>query len=150
MSEPSTTTIPSTLQQIKALVAACLCAVVLQSFLPAPAQAADELRSVVVADPYLEMRTGPGRGYPIFHVVDRGESVQIVMQRTSWYLVRSDRGKEGWVERAQMEKTLQPDGQQVSFAAAILKTLPMPSGRQACSPVILAGRILFLCMAVIR
>ena len=118
MSAPSTTTIPSTLQQIKALVAACLCAVVLQSVLSAPAQAADELRSVVVADPYLEMRTGPGRGYPIFHVVDRGEPVQIVMQRTSWYLVRSDRGKEGWVERAQMEKTLQPDGQQVSFAAA--------------------------------
>ena len=118
MSEPSITTTPSTLQQTKAIIAACLCVVVLQSFLTAPAQAADELRSVVVADPYLEMHTGPGRGYPIFHVIDRGEAVDIIMQRTSWYLVRSDRGKEGWVDRAQMQKTLQPDGQQVSFEAA--------------------------------
>jgi len=66
------------------------------------------------------MRTGPGRGYPIFHVIDRGESVDIVMQRTDWYLVRSDKGEEGWVDRAQMEKTLQPDGVQVSFQRATI------------------------------
>ena len=118
MSEPNITTIPSTPQRIKAIFAACLCAVVLQSFLTAPLQAAEELQSVVVADPYLEMHTGPGSGYPVFHVIDRGESVEVVKQRTSWYLVRSDRGKEGWVERAQMEQTLQPDGQQVSFNEA--------------------------------
>jgi len=118
MSEPNITTIPSTPQRIKAIFAACLCAVVLQSFLTAPLQAAEELRSVIVADPYLEMHTGPGSGYPVFHVIDRGESVEIVKQRTSWYLVRSDRGKEGWVDRAQMEQTLQPDGQQVSFNEA--------------------------------
>ncbi len=64
------------------------------------------------------MRTGPGRGYPIFHVVDRGESVDILMQRTDWYQVRTARGKEGWVDREQMEQTLQPDGDQVSFERA--------------------------------
>ncbi|MCJ7590320.1 MAG: SH3 domain-containing protein [Woeseiaceae bacterium] len=80
--------------------------------------AADEYRSVTVADPYLEMRTGPGRGYPIYNVVDRGESVDVIKQRTEWYLVRADNGKEGWVERAQMELTLQPDGNAVSFALA--------------------------------
>ena len=46
------------------------------------------------------MRTGPGRGYPIFHVIDRGESVDIIMQRTDWYQVRAENGKEGWVDRA--------------------------------------------------
>ncbi len=116
MSEPSTTTIPSTLQQIKATIAACLCAVVLQIFLTAPLQAADEYRSVTVADPYLEMRTGPEDGYPIFHVVDRGESVEILMQRTDWFKVRTEKGKEGWVDRAQMVLTLKPDGSAVSFA----------------------------------
>jgi len=118
MSELNTTTIPSTPQQTKAFIAACLCAVVLQIFLTAPSQAADEFRSVTVADPYLEMRTGPGGGYPIFHVIDRGETAEIIMQRTDWFLVRSDRGKEGWVDRAQMELTLQPDGQHVSFQEA--------------------------------
>jgi len=118
MSEHSTSTTPSTPQRTKSAFAVCLCAVVLQIFLAAPSLADEDYRTVVVADPYLEMRTGPGRGYPIFHVVDRGETVEIVMQRTDWYLVRSDRGKEGWVDRAQMEQTLQPDGQQVSFARA--------------------------------
>ena len=118
MSEPSTTIIPSTPQQIKATVAACLCAVVLQIFLTAPLQAADEYRSVTVAEPYVEMRTGPGKGYPVFHVVDRGESVDIIKQRTDWFLVRSDKGKEGWVVRAQMELTLQADGRAVSFKEA--------------------------------
>ena len=39
---------------------------------------ADELAEVKVADPYLEMRTGPGEGYPIFHVVDRDEFVEVI------------------------------------------------------------------------
>ncbi len=121
MSEPSITTTPSTPQLTRrsSVWFGCLVAVVvLQIFLTAPVQAADDYRSVAVADPYLEMRTGPGRGYPIFHVVDRGESVDIIMQRTDWFQVRAENGKEGWVDRAQMELTLQPDGDQVSFEQA--------------------------------
>ena len=110
MSEPSITTIPSTPQPTKSLWPGCLVAVVLQLFLAAPVLAADESRTVTVADPFLEMHTGPGGGYPIFHVVDRGDNVDVLKQRTEWYLVRTDKGKEGWVERAQMELTLQPDG----------------------------------------
>ena len=90
MSEHSTTTIPST-SRSKFVWLACLIFIALQAFAPGHAKAADEkLRSVAVADPFLEMHTGPGRGYPIFHVVDRGESVDIVMQRTDWYQVRTD------------------------------------------------------------
>jgi len=123
MSEPSITTIPSTPQPTKsACFGGLVAVVVLQILLTAlPVRAADDYRSVAVSDPYLEMRTGPGRGYPIFHVVDRGESVDIIMQRTDWYLVRADNGKEGWVDRSQMEQTLQPDGEQVSFEQAKLQ-----------------------------
>ena len=122
MSEPSTTIIPSTPQLTKSAWFGYVAVVVLQIFLSAPLYAAaDELRGVTIADPYLELHTGPGRGYPIFHVVDRGESVDIVMQRTDWYLVRADNGKEGWVDREQMELTLQPDGRQVSFERASIE-----------------------------
>lgn len=65
---------------------------------------------VTVDDPYLEMHTGPGRGYPVYHVVDRGESVEVLGQRTDWYRVRTIKGKKGWVHRAQLERTLRPDG----------------------------------------
>jgi hypothetical protein len=73
---------------------------------------------VAVADPYLEMHTGPGRGYPIFHVVDRGESVEIIMQRTDWYLVRDADGDEGWVDQDQMELTLTGDGSEFDVERA--------------------------------
>src|ERR1700694_4075240 len=65
---------------------------------------------VTVGEAYLELHTGPGRGYPIFRVVGRGESVDILKRRTDWFKVRDDRGKEGWVDRAQMERTLLADG----------------------------------------
>ncbi len=89
-------------------------------FLTATTMAADNLRSVGVAEPYLELRTGPGHGYPIFHVVDRGESVAIVMQRTDWFLVRAANGKEGWVDSAQMQLTLRADGSSASSATAAI------------------------------
>jgi len=76
---------------------------------------------VAVADPYLEMHTGPGRGYPIFHVVDRGESIEIIKQRTDWFLVRDADGDEGWVDQDQMELTMNPDGSEVDFARAGLE-----------------------------
>ena len=36
-------------------------------------------REVVIADPYIELHTGPGRGYPIFHVADRGDKESVVI-----------------------------------------------------------------------
>ncbi len=121
MSERSTTIIPST-SHSNSVWLACLIFIALQAFAPGQAKAADEtLRSVAVADPFLELHTGPGRGYPIYHVVDRGEFVRIVMQRTGWYLVRAADGKEGWVDQAQMEMTLKPDGSEVEFGRATLE-----------------------------
>ena len=89
-----------------------------QAFAWASAFAAGNYRTVSVADPYLEMHTGPGRGYPKFHVVDRGEVVEVIKRRTDWFLVRDAGGVEGWVDRAQMELTLQPDGEEVEFSEA--------------------------------
>jgi len=80
-------------------------------------QAAERYRTVSVADPYLDMHTGPGRGYPKFFVVERGESVAIIKRRTDWFLVRTDKDTEGWVNRDQMERTLQPAGDTLDFSA---------------------------------
>lgn len=70
------------------------------------AQAARELVDVTVTDPYLELHTGPGPGYPVFYVVERNETVTILKRKTSWYKVRTNRGREGWVPREQLERTL--------------------------------------------
>jgi len=68
---------------------------------------AKELVSVTISDAYIDMHTGPGRGYPIFHVIKRHEQVQIVKNKTDWFLVRTlDREpNEGWVFRADMLRT---------------------------------------------
>ncbi|MDX1404851.1 MAG: SH3 domain-containing protein [Woeseiaceae bacterium] len=97
---------------------AVLALILSQSANPLYAQASGEYRTVSVADPYLELHTGPGGGYPIFHVIDRGETVEIMMRRTDWFQVRGADGTVGWVDRAQMERTLQPAGSFIEFAEA--------------------------------
>ena len=116
MSELSITTTHSTSRSIKSLILAVL--VLTRIFTSEIAQAAEDYRSVSVADPYLEMHTGPGKGYPVFHVVDRGEEIDILMRRTDWFQVRTPDGTEGWVDRAQMERTLVPTGSPIEFAEA--------------------------------
>jgi uncharacterized protein YgiM (DUF1202 family) len=75
-----------------------------------PALAADELQRVQIADPYIELHTGPGRGYPVFHVIERDQWVEIGIQKTDWFKVSDENGKQGWVERSQLERTLTEKG----------------------------------------
>lgn len=76
--------------------------------------------SVQIADPYIEMRTGPGRGYPVFNVEERSAWITIIKRKTNWFKVRNDKGKEGWVKREQMELTLSPDGLPTRFNDATM------------------------------
>jgi Bacterial SH3 domain len=79
-------------------------------FLASTTAAWAEGPTVTVADPYLEMRTGPGRGFPVFNVVERGESVRVEKRRTDWFQVLDARGRKGWVHKDQMAQTLVPAG----------------------------------------
>jgi len=117
MSERSITTIHSTPRLTSVSWTLLLLLVMSQVLTAEPAYAKTDYRSVSVADPYLEMRTGPGIGYPKFYIVDRGDSVDILKRRTDWFLVRAENGKEGWVSREQLQRTLQPDGQETKFEA---------------------------------
>ena len=70
---------------------------------------------VKVADPYIEIHTGAGRGYPIFYVVARDEWVQLLYRKTDWFRVLTEDGKEGWVSAAQLSMTLNPSGKRVDI-----------------------------------
>jgi hypothetical protein len=83
---------------------------------PLAAHAAEDSARVQVADPYIELHTGPGRGYPVFHVSERGEWVVITLRRTTWYQVRTDKGIEGWVNQRQLVATLNEAGERVAIA----------------------------------
>jgi uncharacterized protein YraI len=62
--------------------------------------------AVEVADAYLELHTGPGRGYPVTSVIPRGDRIKVLKRRTDWYLLRDNRGHEGWAKRQAMALTL--------------------------------------------
>ncbi|MBS0364311.1 MAG: SH3 domain-containing protein [Proteobacteria bacterium] len=80
----------------------------------APAGSREHLQLFVTA-PYLELHTGPGRGYPVFSVVARDGSVDVLFRRTDWFKVRTERGVEGWASLADMQKTVLADGSTFHF-----------------------------------
>lgn len=80
-------------------------------------------REVVVTDPYLELHTGPGKGYPVFHVVARDEQVEVLKERTSWYLIRERQGREGWVAEQQLLATLELNGGPIKLDVPTLANL---------------------------
>jgi hypothetical protein len=82
-----------------------------QSLLTVTAHAATKSLEVVVAEPFIEMRSGPGRGFPVTYVVGRGDSVQVLFSRTDWFKVRAPRGQEGWVKREELAKTMLASGE---------------------------------------
>lgn len=81
---------------------------------------AAEYQRVQVQDPYMDLHTGPGRGFPAVQVVERDEWVEILMRKTDWFKVRTEQGKEGWVARSQMEKTLTEAGVRKNFRDVLM------------------------------
>ncbi len=70
----------------------------------------DKPLQVTVSDAFINVYSGPGRGYPIFHVVERDEVITLLKSRTSWIKIQTKRGVTGWIKRSDMQLTLSPDG----------------------------------------
>ena len=61
----------------------------------APVVAKEPKAPVVVRDAFLDLRTGPGRGFPAAYSAARGDTVLLLRQRTDWIKVRTDGGARG-------------------------------------------------------
>ncbi len=83
------------------------------------AEGQGEVQYVVIADPYIDLRTGAGSGYPVTQVAERGDEIAILKRRTQWFKVLTRRGYEGWVFEDQLQRTLQPlSGELVSVTTS--------------------------------
>lgn len=74
------------------------------------------LQQVEIAAPYVDLHSGSGGGYPVFHALERGEVVEIIQKRAQWFKVRSSKGIEGWVHFDQMTQTIAPNGDPIEFS----------------------------------
>ena len=84
--------------------------------------------TVTIADPFIELRTGPGRGYPVIHVVEKGQSVVLIQRRTQWVEVQAPRGHRGWVSRAELGRTLDATGEYLALQERSLSDYFRPHG----------------------
>jgi hypothetical protein len=71
---------------------------------------------VTVNDAFINVHNAPGRGYPIFHVVERGETITLLKMHTDWIKIKTVRGIEGWIKRKDVLLTLGPDGAAPEFS----------------------------------
>ncbi len=71
---------------------------------------------VTVNDAFINVYNAPGRGYPIFHVVERDETITLLKMKTDWIKIKTARGIEGWIKRSDVLLTLGPDGIAPEFA----------------------------------
>ncbi len=68
-----------------------------------------------VRDAYIDLRTQPGRGYPVFFVAERDERIELLKRRTDWILVRTPGGTEGWAHVDDIGRTVDDSGATLSF-----------------------------------
>lgn len=80
----------------------------------------DPVLRVQVTDPYLELHTAPGAGFPVFYVVERNEWIEVLKRKTDWFKVRTANEKEGWVSQLQMESTLTELGEKLTFRDTLI------------------------------
>jgi uncharacterized protein YgiM (DUF1202 family) len=72
--------------------------------------------TITVAAPFIELRTGPGRGYPIVHVAEKGEQLRVYKRITDWYRVETSSGIDGWVKNTELNDNLAEDGSLAVFS----------------------------------
>ncbi len=88
------------------------------AIIAAPQAAFAETTRLTVVDAYAELHTGPGRGYPVFQVIERGQHFTLLKRRTEWFLVESEDGTRGWMPLHAVEAAEDVTGARVSFGGA--------------------------------
>ena len=81
------------------------------------AQAEQEYLQSTVVEAYVEMRTSPGRGYPVFYIAERGELITLLKRKTDWIKLRNYRGVEGWAHIDDVGRTVDAAGDPLAFRA---------------------------------
>ncbi|MEK6750430.1 MAG: SH3 domain-containing protein [Pseudomonadota bacterium] len=73
---------------------------------------------VTIEQAYVDLHTGPGAGYPVYTVVERGGRVVVLAEQGDWYKVQSERRQVGWLANTALAQARVSATPRVTFAAA--------------------------------
>jgi len=82
---------------------------------------ADEPIRVKVTSEFIELHTGPGRGYPAFHAIERNEPITLIKSKNIWIKAVTDDGIEGWINRNDIVNTIGLNGEEVRLGIASIE-----------------------------
>ena len=82
---------------------------------------ADELIRIKVTSEFIDLHTGPGRGYPAFHALERNEPVTLIKSKNIWIKAVTDDGIEGWINRKDIVNTVGVNGEEVRLGIASIE-----------------------------
>lgn len=101
---------------------------------------AEQVLVLRVAEPFVDLRSGPATGYPVFHVSERGETLTIISRKTDWVNVKDSTGRTGWVSVADVQKMQNLAGSPVMLMNPNLKILIPTPGKPVYWRVISINR----------
>ena len=78
-------------------------------------QAGKEPLMAKITSPYVDVYTGPGKGYPITYALEKGDQVELVKKRTDWVKIKTHRGRTGWVSVQAINLNQGINGEQIAF-----------------------------------
>lgn len=71
---------------------------------------------VVVGSPYIELYVEPGRTYPRFHAVEKGQRLRLFKNRAGWYKAETQDGEIGWIPRRALHTVYDTQGYLLDFS----------------------------------
>ena len=71
---------------------------------------------------YIDLRTGPGRGYPVDQIIEQDQWLRFIQQKTQWIYVQSARGVAGWM--ASEDLTGLTDGAGAKYNLGVQDAIP--------------------------
>lgn len=93
------------------LICAAIILLNTSAFISAQESPSEPMMRLTIIDPYAEVRTGPGRGYPVFYAIEQGETIEVITRRPGWFEVRASTGQRGWTSTAELSRTMQATGE---------------------------------------
>ena len=60
--------------------------------------------SYSVSAAYLELRSGPARGYPIIYTLKYRQQLNILSRKTQWIKIKTEEGDSGWIRQKDLSK----------------------------------------------